>query len=83
MRAVLKRGLVIIQGPPGTGKTFVGSHIARMLLKSKNNLKIYSGPIFLICFTNHALDQFLLHIMAFTKRVLRLGSQSRNPELKQ
>lgn len=48
----------LIQGPPGTGKTFVGVRIAQILLSNKHLWK-GQGPIFVVCYTNHALDQFL------------------------
>lgn len=82
IKSILTREVAIIQGPPGTGKTFVGSKIVEMLLKSKKKLKAYKGPIFVVCYTNHALDQFLEHILAFTDKVLRMGGRSRNPDLK-
>uniref|UniRef100_A0A8R1TQL9 NF-X1-type domain-containing protein n=1 Tax=Onchocerca volvulus TaxID=6282 RepID=A0A8R1TQL9_ONCVO len=50
----------LIQGPPGTGKTFLGRLIVRILLE---NIKMWNpartNPILIVCFTNHALDQFL------------------------
>ena len=68
VKLALTRRLAIIQGklhfgschgnlkigPPGTGKTYVGLKIAQLLL---NNVD--GGPILVICYTNHALDQFL------------------------
>ena len=81
MELVLNTNLAIIQGPPGTGKTFVGSKIVDMLLISKKNYKSFEGPIFLICHSNHALDQFLRHILISTQKVIRLGSQSKDPNL--
>ena len=61
--AALTRKLVVIQGPPGTGKTFLGLKIVETLL---NNRQYWVGvekpqhtPILVICYTNHALDQFL------------------------
>ena len=34
-------------------------------------------PILVICYTNHALDQFLEGIMAFTRKIVRIGGQSK------
>src|SRR5437763_15554755 len=46
-------------GPPGTGKTFVGIELMKVLLSPENSKKGKFGPILAVCFTNHALDQFL------------------------
>ncbi|CAJ0754579.1 17256_t:CDS:2, partial [Entrophospora sp. SA101] len=55
----LCREIALIQGPPGTGKTFVGVELMKVLLSHENRTKGKFGPILAICFTNHALDQFL------------------------
>lgn len=39
-------------------------------------------PILVICYTNHALDQFLEGILPVTDRILRVGGQSKNENLK-
>lgn len=83
MQSVIKHELAIIQGPPGTGKTYVGSQIVRMLLRCKKYQRIYKGPIFLVCYTNHALDQFLEHIMEHTDKIVRMGGRSKNPDLQE
>ncbi|GIX90968.1 NFX1-type zinc finger-containing protein 1 [Caerostris extrusa] len=59
------------KGPPGTGKTFIGVKIVKTLLRN-----VPLTPIVICCLTNHALDQFLEHILKFTKKVVRLGHQS-------
>lgn len=71
----LTREFAVIQGPPGTGKTFVGVKIATTLLK---NLSLEGTPILIICYTNHALDQFLEGILEVTNNIVRLGSQSKS-----
>ncbi|OWR46444.1 NFX1-type zinc finger-containing protein 1, partial [Danaus plexippus plexippus] len=71
----LTREFAVIQGPPGTGKTFLGVKIASTLL---NNLSFQNNPMLIICYTNHALDQFLEAILGITKNVVRLGSQSKS-----
>uniref|UniRef100_T1IUF3 AAA+ ATPase domain-containing protein n=1 Tax=Strigamia maritima TaxID=126957 RepID=T1IUF3_STRMM len=83
MHLALSSSLAIIQGPPGTGKTHVGLKIVEALL---SNLRLtrcrnQSNPILVVCFTNHALDQFLEGIIKFTNRVVRLGSRSINPAM--
>lgn len=73
-----RRQLCIVQGPPGTGKTYISIIIVRILLKLK---AIIGGPIFIICYTNHALDQFLEHLIPYTDKIIRLGGRCKNPNL--
>ncbi|XP_060580714.1 NFX1-type zinc finger-containing protein 1-like [Ruditapes philippinarum] len=76
----------IIQGPPGTGKTYIGLKIVKALLHnrstwlgSENQLR----PMLVVCFTNHALDQFLEGIAAFFKGdILRVGGRSESETLR-
>ncbi|KAJ4494825.1 P-loop containing nucleoside triphosphate hydrolase protein [Lentinula edodes] len=49
----LKQNLSIIQGPPGTGKSFIGALLAKFLYEFSDH------KILVVCYTNHALDQFL------------------------
>ena len=50
----------VIQGPPGTGKTYVGAKIVRCLLENRAAWDPESNsPMLMVCYTNHALDQFL------------------------
>ncbi|CAB4430459.1 unnamed protein product [Rhizophagus irregularis] len=58
----LTREIALVEGPPGTGKTIVGVQIMKVLL-ARENRKAKIGPILTICFTNHALDQFLEHLL--------------------
>ncbi|XP_023016144.2 NFX1-type zinc finger-containing protein 1 isoform X1 [Leptinotarsa decemlineata] len=80
LRAALTREISIIQGPPGTGKTFLGLKIAHTLL-TNHSLWYNNTPLLVICFTNHALDQFLEGILKSTKKLLRIGGQSKNTTL--
>lgn len=79
--AALTQKLVVIQGPPGTGKTYLGLRIVQALLHNKAYWvgveKPRPAPILVICYTNHALDQFLEGIMHFTKDIVRVGGQSK------
>ncbi|QIX01542.1 hypothetical protein AMS68_007059 [Peltaster fructicola] len=62
-----------IQGPPGTGKSFIGGIITKLLLQRTQ------ATILVLCYTNHALDQFLEDLldMGVTEdQALRLGSKS-------
>lgn len=43
----------VMQGPPGTGKTFVGVKLCEILVR------LTQERILCVCYTNHALDQFL------------------------
>ncbi|KAH9631318.1 hypothetical protein HF086_012569 [Spodoptera exigua] len=74
----LTREFAVIQGPPGTGKTYIGIKIAATILR---NLSLEGTPMLIICYTNHALDQFLEGILGITNSIVRLGSQSKSPLL--
>lgn len=77
-KSALTNKFAVIQGPPGTGKTFLALKIAEVLLKNKVSGK---SPIVVICYTNHALDQFLEGILKYTQSLIRIGSQSKNESL--
>ena len=69
----------LIQGPPGTGKSYVGAQIVNFLLNQSGTSFL---PILCICYTNHALDQFLIDLMdtgVRKKDIVRIGSRSRSP----
>nr|XP_054769252.1 NFX1-type zinc finger-containing protein 1-like [Lytechinus pictus] len=84
-KAALTNELSIIQGPPGTGKTYLGLKIVETLLR---NREIWSndkgiGQILLVCYTNHALDQFLEGILKFHQTgIVRVGSRSKSELLR-
>ncbi|KAF4519885.1 hypothetical protein B566_EDAN005226 [Ephemera danica] len=80
LQAGLTQELAVIQGPPGTGKTFIGLKIAQILLSPPQN-SYRRGPILIVCFTNHALDQFLEGIVNFTSKLIRVGGQSKSDEI--
>jgi superfamily I DNA and/or RNA helicase len=73
----LRNKVAIIQGPPGTGKTYVGSILTKILLNKTEN------PILVVCFTNHALDQFLRHISTFEKKIVRIGGRCKEEALQE
>ncbi|CAL8240199.1 unnamed protein product [Gadus morhua 'NCC'] len=81
----LTQELAIIQGPPGTGKTHVGLKIAKALL---TNQELWSAdqeaaPMLVVCYTNHALDQFLEGIHTFLRKgIVRVGGRSNSEDLK-
>ncbi|CAB4484431.1 unnamed protein product [Rhizophagus irregularis] len=79
----LTREIALVEGPPGTGKTVVGVQIMKVLLANENR-KAKVGPILTICFTNHALDQFLEHLLDENiTNIVRLGSRSKSEKIKE
>ncbi|XP_043088038.1 NFX1-type zinc finger-containing protein 1 [Puntigrus tetrazona] len=82
LKLALTNELAIIQGPPGTGKTYVGLKIARALLENQQAWS-NGSPMLVVCYTNHALDQFLEGILEFLKEgIVRVGGQSNSEKLK-
>ncbi|KAJ0068273.1 hypothetical protein NL108_004666 [Boleophthalmus pectinirostris] len=78
----LTKELAIIQGPPGTGKTYVGLKIAQALLTNQKLWRI-NTPVLVVCYTNHALDQFLEGIHKFLPDgIVRVGGRSNSEILK-
>ena len=70
----LLNDFAFVQGPPGSGKTFMGTHLTRVLLASRQSTK----PILVVCLTNHALDSFLGGLKdAGVEALLRIGSGSK------
>lgn len=57
----LSRKLALIQGPPGTGKSFTGVALTKVLLDNASKARL--GPIVCVCYTNHAMDQLLEHLV--------------------
>ncbi|KAJ5504068.1 hypothetical protein N7463_006942 [Penicillium fimorum] len=71
--AGLTQRVSLIQGPPGTGKSFIGALLAKALHDNTQD------KILVMCYTNHALDQFLedlLDIGIDSSAIVRLGSKS-------
>ncbi|XP_060076919.1 NFX1-type zinc finger-containing protein 1-like [Ylistrum balloti] len=102
--ASLTQEFVLIQGPPGTGKTHVGLAIAKTLLHNKtawatdeteikDKKKIERKcPMLVVCFTNHALDQFMEGIVKFLdpsaksswkNDIVRVGGRSENTTIEE
>ena len=84
VQMALTQELSLIQGPPGTGKTYIGLKIVEVLLQNKQiwdpNV---TSPILVVCYTNHALDQFLEGILKFNDktRIVRIGGRSKSEEM--
>jgi hypothetical protein len=77
----LTRELALVQGPPGTGKSYTGVAILKVLLA--NATKAEMGPIICVCYTNHALDQLLEHLVKDgVKQIIRVGGRSKSELLK-
>ncbi|XP_024415123.2 NFX1-type zinc finger-containing protein 1 [Desmodus rotundus] len=86
LQFALTRELAVIQGPPGTGKTYVGLKIVQALLTNYPVWQIshQKFPILVVCYTNHALDQFLEGIYKCQKTsIVRVGGRSNSEILKQ
>eukprot|EP01018_Ginkgo_biloba_P035956 Gb_31147 [translate_table: standard] len=79
VKLALNNRLVLIQGPPGTGKTYIGVKILQLLLTADT---LPSGPIIVITYKNHSLDQFLVSCLKFCKgKLVRVGGRSTEPVL--
>ncbi|NWU77785.1 ZNFX1 protein, partial [Onychorhynchus coronatus] len=86
LNLALTKELAIIQGPPGTGKTYVGLKIVQALLTNEHvwQSTVKKSPILIVCYTNHALDQFLEGIHSFQKHgIVRVGGRSSSEVLQQ
>lgn len=85
LQMALTKEIAIIQGPPGTGKTYVGLKIVHLLLHNKEmwteNTKM--DPILVVCYTNHALDQFLVGISKYSEKLVRIGGRCKTEELEE
>ncbi|KAG2359774.1 hypothetical protein BDR07DRAFT_1336370 [Suillus spraguei] len=71
--AGLTQRLSLIQGPPGTGKSFIGALLAKAIHDHTQQ------KILVVCYTNHALDQFLEDLMKIgipDINMVRLGSRA-------
>jgi len=88
VQTALTKRIAIIQGPPGTGKTYIGLKVVQVLLE---NVHVWNAaepdersPILVVCYTNHALDQFLEGLSGFVKRgIVRVGGRSKSTKLGQ
>jgi len=80
LQTAMTKEFVTIQGPPGTGKTFIGLKIVQLLLENCHHWNVDQSPILIVCFTNHALDQFLEGIVDLCDllpgQLVRVGGRS-------
>ncbi|KAI9907263.1 hypothetical protein PsorP6_016116 [Peronosclerospora sorghi] len=72
----LSSRVACIQGLPGSGKSFLGALLTRILVEAK------VSPILVVCYTNHALDQFLCHLLdCGITSLVRIGGRCKEPRL--
>ncbi|KAK0051424.1 NFX1-type zinc finger-containing protein 1 [Biomphalaria pfeifferi] len=84
VKAALTKELTLLQGPPGTGKTYVGLKVMRSLLENLANTSAAGSPILVVCYANHALDQFLEEMLTFCgDGIVRVGGKNDSVKLKQ
>ena len=84
LRTAITTEFSVIQGPPGTGKTYVGARIVRCLLENRQVWDPYFiSPMLMVCYTNHALDQFLEKVLEFLPkdRIIRVGGRCKSEDL--
>ena len=84
LRTAITTEFCVIQGPPGTGKTYVGTIIVRCLLENRNIWDPqHNSPMLMVCYTNHALDQFLEKVLNFlpSREIIRVGGRSKSEKL--
>ncbi|CAL1540382.1 unnamed protein product, partial [Lymnaea stagnalis] len=82
VKVALTQELTLLQGPPGTGKTYVSWKLMRILLENRGRGVPDDRPILVVCFTNHALDQFLEGLLPFCEKgIVRVGGRSNSRAL--
>ena len=96
LHSALTQELSIIQGPPGTGKTYIGLKIVETLLQNRGSwdkdalIIPHPSTIVVVCYTNHALDQFLegiikqINVTVPSKtQVRRIGGRCKSKSLEE
>ena len=91
MKMALTQKVSVIQGPPGTGKTYIGMKIVQALLTNRNIWDpAKNSPLLVVCYTNHALDQFLEGIIDLSHSedddshkfsIVRIGGRCQNEKV--
>lgn len=79
LEEIFRSNVVLVQGPPGTGKTYIGVQMVKAMLRMEKQVRGHVQPlrILCLCYTNHALDSFLLDLIKAgipENRFVRLGS---------
>jgi hypothetical protein len=73
----LSKAVHCTQGPPGTGKSFVGVALALAYVCIKNVLQKMGralGPVLMLSYKNHALDEILVDILRHSNTPMMPGS---------
>ena len=71
LKLACARRVSLTQGPPGTGKTHLGVRIADIIYRHS------SERILCLCYTNHALDDFLGDILKHgMQSIVRIGGRA-------
>ena len=90
LHLALTNEVALIQGPPGTGKSYVGLKVMQALLQNDHFWRhsVQEGtstcPIMVVCYTNHALDQFLEGVMDLSiskNDIVRVGRQCKSTKV--
>ena len=87
LKLALTKEISVIQGPPGTGKTFLGLKVVEAYLQNRSIWdRNREAPILVICYTNHALDQFLEGIQKIivagkSPNIIRIGGRCKSVQL--
>lgn len=94
LKMALTQEIAVIQGPPGTGKTFIGIKIVQALVTNRKQWDPKGeSPILVMCYTNHALDQFLEGILPMVShtptaspygkctKVIRVGGRCKSEQI--
>ncbi|KAJ7385060.1 NFX1-type zinc finger-containing protein 1 [Desmophyllum pertusum] len=84
LRTAITTEFSVIQGPPGTGKTYVGAKIVRCWLENRTQWDPHKiSPMLMVCYTNHALDQFLEKVLEFLpkREIIRVGGRCKSEQL--
>ena len=88
MRVLIENRVAVIQGPPGTGKTLLGVKAVERLLKMDkiDGDPLIEGPILILTYKNHALDEFSKHIVKRRSlkpnEFIRIGGQSKDETMR-
>ena len=89
LKMAMRQEISCIQGPPGTGKTFIGVKLVQVFMHNRLGWDPEkNSPILLVCYTNHALDQFLEEIIdAYSEdklpppEIVRIGGRCKSENL--
>jgi len=87
LQQALSKEISVIQGPPGTGKTHIGKKVVEAYLLNRAKWDRHKeAPIVVICYTNHALDQFLegiqgIDVAGKQPKIVRIGGRCKSVKL--